>query len=133
VLLTAGLDTWAYRLPWPPGVRRYELDLPEVLAFKDEVLTAEGAVARCTRTALDGDLCGDWPSRPAAAGFDPSAPTVWLVEGLLVYLTAEEAAQLLTGVGALSVPGSRISFERQKAASVLAPATHLRQPWPTIR
>ncbi len=28
VLLAAGLDTRAFRLPWPPGVRLFELDLP---------------------------------------------------------------------------------------------------------
>src|SRR5438132_3170000 len=29
--LAAGLDTRAYRLAWPPGVRLFELELPEVL------------------------------------------------------------------------------------------------------
>ncbi|GLY86457.1 SAM-dependent methyltransferase [Actinoallomurus iriomotensis] len=120
VLLAAGLDTRAYRLPWPPGVRLYELDLPEVLAFKDNVLTGEGARPRCTRTALEADLRDDWPQRLTGAGFDPSAPTTWLVEGLLVYLTAEEAATVLTRVGELSAPGSRISLERHNAASIIA-------------
>jgi O-methyltransferase involved in polyketide biosynthesis len=36
------------------------------------------------------------------------ALAVWLVEGLLVYLTAEETAQLLTGIGALSAPGPAV-------------------------
>lgn len=120
VLLAAGLDTRAYRLPWPDGVDLYELDLPHVLAFKHEVLTREGAVARCSRTALAADLREDWPSRLAEAGLDPARPTAWLVEGLLVYLTAEEAAGLLTRVGELSAPGSRVSLERSNAATVLA-------------
>jgi methyltransferase (TIGR00027 family) len=41
VLVAAGLDARAYRLPWPDGVRLFELDLPEVLAFTQHVL--EGA------------------------------------------------------------------------------------------
>ena len=120
VLLAAGLDTRAYRLPWPDGVRLYELDLPEVLSFKDEVLTGENAVARCSRTTLPVDLREDWPDRLVEAGLDPSRPTAWLIEGLLVYLTADEAARLLTRVGDLSAPGSRVSFERNNAAAVIA-------------
>src|SRR4051812_4573697 len=34
VLLAAGLDTRAFRLEWPLGVDLYELDQPEVLAYK---------------------------------------------------------------------------------------------------
>jgi methyltransferase (TIGR00027 family) len=120
VLLAAGLDTRAYRLPWPAGVRLYELDLPEVLTFKDSVLTGQGAVARCERTVLPVDLREEWPTRLTEAGLDPAAPTAWLVEGLLVYLTAEEAALLLTRVGDLSAPGGRLSFERNNAASTIA-------------
>jgi methyltransferase (TIGR00027 family) len=120
VLLAAGLDTRAYRLPWPDGVRLYELDLPEVLTFKERVLTGRSAVARCERITLPADLREDWPARLTDAGFDPAAPTAWLVEGLLVYLTAEEAALLLTRVGELSAPGSRSSFERNNAASMIA-------------
>ena len=118
VLLAAGLDTRAYRLPWPPGVTLYELDLPDVLAFKDRVL--DDASPRCTRVTLPGDLRDDWPRRLTDAGFDPSTPAAWLVEGLLVYLSAEDATRLLTRVGDLSAPGSRISLERGNAASVVA-------------
>jgi methyltransferase (TIGR00027 family) len=116
VLLAAGLDTRAYRLTWPDGVRLFELDLPEVLSFKDTVLTGRGAVPRCERVALPVDLRTDWAGRLTGAAFDPAVPTAWLAEGLLVYLTAEETAGLLTSVGELSAPGSRLSFERGDAA-----------------
>jgi len=120
VLLAAGLDTRAYRLPWPPGVHVYELDLPEVLTFKAEVLADQDAVARCSLTVLPVDLREEWPTLLTAAGFDPAVPTAWLIEGLLVYLTAAEASLLLTRVGSLSAPGSRVAFERNNAASVIA-------------
>src|SRR5262249_37714075 len=42
VLLAAGLDARAFRLTWPAGVRLFELDLPEVMAFKERVLAARG-------------------------------------------------------------------------------------------
>jgi O-methyltransferase involved in polyketide biosynthesis len=52
------------------------------------------------------------------AGFRPVEPTAWLVEGLLIYLTADEAARVHNGIGELSAPGSRLSFERGDAASL---------------
>jgi methyltransferase (TIGR00027 family) len=63
------------------------------------------------------DLRADWPQRLTAAGFDPSRPTAWLVEGLLIYLTADEAAGLLTAVDGLSAPGSRLSCEHRDNAN----------------
>jgi methyltransferase (TIGR00027 family) len=120
VLLAAGLDTRAYRLPWPAGVRLYELDLPEVLSFKEGVLAGQEAAPRCSLTTLPVDLRSEWPATLTGAGFDPDVPTAWLVEGLLVYLTASEVSLLLTRVGSLSAPGSRVSCERNNAAATFA-------------
>ncbi|MFC4591210.1 SAM-dependent methyltransferase [Sphaerisporangium corydalis] len=120
VLLAAGLDTRAFRLAWPERTRVFELDLPEVLAFKDAVLAGKAAPRRHERTALPRcherialpvDLRDDWPAALLAAGFDRAARTAWLAEGLLIYLTAGESARLLAAVGTLSAPGSRLSFE----------------------
>jgi methyltransferase (TIGR00027 family) len=124
VLLAAGLDTRAFRLAWPDGVRLFELDLPEVLAFKEQVLAGRHAGARCQRAVLPADLRQDWPAALAAAGFQPAQPTAWLAEGLLVYLSAEQAAGLLAAVGELSAPTSRLAFEHGDvaAASLLARA-----------
>ncbi|MEU6430066.1 SAM-dependent methyltransferase [Microbispora sp. NPDC046973] len=111
VLLAAGLDTRAFRLPWPDGVRVFELDLPEVFAFKEAVLDGVDAVPACERKAVPADLRASWTGELVAAGFDRAVPTAWLAEGLLLYLTADEASRLLTEVGELSTPGSRLAFE----------------------
>jgi methyltransferase (TIGR00027 family) len=116
VLLAAGLDTRAFRLAWPDGVRLFELDLPEVLAFKDQVLAARRARPRCQRTVVAADLRQDWPAALTTAGFRPAQPTAWLVEGLLIYLSAEEAAGLLTATGELSAPASQLAFEHGSIA-----------------
>ncbi|RPE29465.1 class I SAM-dependent methyltransferase [Kitasatospora cineracea] len=118
VLLAAGLDTRAYRLAWPTGTRLFEVDLPPVLDFKQEVLDEQGAAAACARTALPADLADpDWADRLVAAGFDPGQPTAWLAEGLLVYLEADQAERLLTTVGELSAPGSRLLTEQGRDVS----------------
>lgn len=120
VLLAAGLDTRAYRLPWPAGTRLYELDLPPVLEFKHRVLATESADPRCDRTAVPADLLSTtWADRLVDAGFDPDRPTAWLVEGLLVYLTADEAAALLRTVGELSAPASRLALERGRSGQTV--------------
>ena len=108
VLLGAGLDARAFRLDWPVGARVFELDLPDVLAFKERVLG--GAGARCERVAVACDLSTDWPPVLAAAGHDPAQPTVWIVEGLLMYLTPEEGSTLLARAAALSPAGSRLGL-----------------------
>ncbi len=47
-----------------------------------------------------------------ANGFDPSQPTAWIAEGLLVYLPPDAQDRLLDNVTALSAPpGSRIAAE----------------------
>lgn len=129
VLLAAGLDARAFRLAWPSGVRLFELDLPDLLAFKERVLTGLNAQPPGERVVLPVDLREDWPVRLAEAGFDQSLPTAWLIEGLLIYLTAEEAATLLTRVDGVSAPGSQVSCEhRDNAAnSILAKARASRE------
>lgn len=116
VLLAAGLDTRVLRLPWPAGMRVFELDLPEVFGFKEAVLAGWGTTAACERIIVPADLRGHWTEDLLAAGLDRAAPTAWLAEGLLIYLTADEAARLLTGIGQLSAPGSRLAFEHGEMA-----------------
>ncbi len=110
VLLGAGLDTRAFRLPWPAETSLYEFDTPELLAFKETVLDRQGAAAACRRTALAIDLTGDWPALLCAAGLDPGQPVAWLAEGLLPYLEGEAADRLLTAIGRLSAPGSTLAL-----------------------
>ena len=111
VLLAAGLDTRAYRLPWPDGVTVYEIDQPAVLRFKDDVLTDRAARTRAHRIPVTVDLREDWPAALRAAGFAPSAPTAWLAEGLLPYLPTHAETALFEHVERLSAPGSRIAVE----------------------
>ncbi|MCX8563524.1 class I SAM-dependent methyltransferase [Mycolicibacterium mucogenicum] len=111
VILAAGLDSRAYRLDWPAGTVVYEIDQPEVIAAKTGTMAQIGAEPTCERRTVAIDLREDWPAALRAAGFDPSAPTAWIAEGLLIYLPPEAQDKLFDNITALSAPGSRLATE----------------------
>ena len=112
VILASGLDTRAYRLPWPAGTVVYEIDQPEVIEFKTRTLAGLGAEPTAVRRTVAIDLRDDWPSALAEAGLDPGQPTAWSAEGLLVYLPPDAQDRLFDNIVALSAPGSAIATEQ---------------------
>jgi methyltransferase (TIGR00027 family) len=112
VLLGAGLDTRAYRLPWRDGSRVFEIDHANVLEFKADVLGRLSAAPQCELITVASDLELPWREPLVAAGFDPLQPTTWILEGLLPYLDASAQLSVLRDVAALSAPGSRAVIER---------------------
>jgi len=106
VLLGAGMDARAFRLHWPTGARVFEVDLPEVLALKEQRL--RGVAPRCIRIPVPADLTGNWVVALERGGFRPELPSVWLLEGLLLYLDESLVKSLLAQVDALSAAGSTL-------------------------
>jgi methyltransferase (TIGR00027 family) len=111
VAVAAGLDTRAYRLELPDELAWYELDRPELLALKDQLLTQAAAAPRCARHPVGVDLADEWTSDLIAAGFDPEQPALWLVEGMIFYLDLAIAHGLLDKITALSAPGSELLID----------------------
>ena len=111
VILAAGLDSRAFRLPWPDGTTVYELDQPKVLDFKASTLRQHGAQPTCHRVGVAVDLRHDWPTALRQAGFDTTAASAWSAEGLLPFLPAAAQDLLFERVQALTVAGSRIAVE----------------------
>ena len=111
VILAAGLDARAYRLPWPEDTVVYEVDLPDVIEFKTSTLGKLGAEPTAERRTVAVDLRDDWPAALKAAGFDPQASAAWSAEGLLVYLPADAQDALFDNVTALSGAGSQLASE----------------------
>jgi methyltransferase (TIGR00027 family) len=114
VILAAGLDSRAWRLPWPDGpdgITVYELDQPRVLEFKSSTLRESGAQPTCKLVHVPVDLRHDWPAALRQAGFDASAPSAWSAEGLLPFLPAVAQELLFERVHAMSASGSRIAVE----------------------
>ena len=111
VILASGLDSRAYRLDWPAGTHVYEIDQPLVLDYKAKTLAAHDVQPVAERHEVPVDLRQDWPAALKEQGFDPSQPTAWLAEGLLMYLPADAQDRLFELVTELSAPGSRVSAE----------------------
>ncbi|MCP9275420.1 class I SAM-dependent methyltransferase [Mycolicibacterium arenosum] len=111
VILASGLDSRAYRLPWPDGATVFELDQPQVIEAKTAAMTHLGAHPTCDRRIVAVDLRDDWPAALRSAGFDPALPTAWSTEGLLVYLPPEAQDRLFDDITAMSAPGSALATE----------------------
>lgn len=92
------------------GLLWFEVDLPAMVSAKGLALDALGAQkgtgpgegARkhplhvASWRALTADLSGpDWVQALAACGFDPGQPTLWIVEGLFMYLEPRDGTGLL--------------------------------------
>ena len=134
VILASGLDSRAYRLPWPAGTVVYEIDQPEVIEFKTRTLADLGAEPKAERRTVPIDLRYDWPAALRAAGFHPEKPTAWCAEGLLIYLPPEAQDRLFDNIAALSAPGSAVAtefvpalkdFDPEKARAATATFTQL--------
>jgi len=97
--LAAGLDTRPYRMQLPPSLLWVEVDLPEILSHKEEILRCEKPVCALERIRLD---LSDVAARREV--FDQlgrrSKKALILTEGLLTYLNAEEVAGLAQDLGA---------------------------------
>src|SRR5262249_55525342 len=91
--LAAGLDTRPYRLPLPPELRWVEVDLPEILDYKEEKLKEERP--HCRREAVRLDLHDVAGRRALFARLGAESKRgVALSEGLLVYLAPEQVGSL---------------------------------------
>jgi len=90
--LAAGLDTRPFRLALPPDLRWLDVDLPDMIAYKRDALAGE--TPRCLLEFVETDLRDTERRRPLFARAGQQAPVLAITEGLLIYLTAEEAAAL---------------------------------------
>jgi methyltransferase (TIGR00027 family) len=109
VLLGAGFDSRAWRLPALKGLRVFEVDHPATAAEKRARVAASGAdPARVTAVSLDLDQ-GSLADHLTAAGFDPTKVTMVVWEGVTNYLDDAAVDAVLAWAGTLAT-GSRLIF-----------------------
>ena len=97
--LAAGLDARPYRMDLPATLRWVEVDLPEIVSYKQEMLADE--IPRCHLERISLDLSDVPARRKLFAGLDHQATKiVVLTEGLLIYFTPEEVASFARDLAA---------------------------------
>src|SRR5712692_4542367 len=99
VNLAAGLDARPYRMPLPPSLTWIEVDLPEILAYKEGVLKSETPACALERVRLDLSNAGARSSLLERLGHR-AGRTLVLTEGLLTYLSPDEVASLARDLAA---------------------------------
>ena len=108
VILGAGLDGRAWRMPELRDVTVFEVDHPDSQREKRARAAALQRIARevrfvpvdFTRDRLDDAL--------AAAGHDPTRPTTWVWEGVVMYLERADIEATLAVIQRRSAPASRL-------------------------
>jgi methyltransferase (TIGR00027 family) len=99
VNLAAGLDARPYRMPLPPTLQWVEVDLPEIISYKENILANEKPKCRLERVSLD---LSDGPARRKFfAELNNRATKIAIAsEGLLLYFAPEEVASLARDLSA---------------------------------
>lgn len=90
--LAAGLDARPYRLPLPAGLRWLHVDLPEMVDYFRSHMAGE--TPRCRIEFLAADLREADARRQVFARAAESGPVLVVTEGLLIYLEADDVAEL---------------------------------------
>ncbi|KAM9976932.1 hypothetical protein ACTFIR_010781 [Dictyostelium discoideum] len=115
VFCGSGLDSRSLRLPIDKHVSVFEIDLPHVINYKKKVLEKATTIikptSQCRINYIGGDIVkeGDrWIGSLLDCGFNPAMHTLWVLEGVLMYLTEEEIGTLLGSIGMLSAPNSKL-------------------------
>jgi methyltransferase (TIGR00027 family) len=123
VVLGAGLDTSAYRIPQPElPLRVWEVDHPATQAWKQERLRQAGITVpeRLTFVPIDFEH-QTLPEVLAAAGFDSSAGALFSWLGVVPYLTRSAILSTLGYVAAATKAGGGVVFDYSLAPEVLTP------------
>lgn len=123
VMLANGMDVRTHRLDWPEGSTVYEVDHGALLAEKRARLSGRAVEPRVRTVPVGVDLAGDWLSALRSSGFDPSERTLWIAEGLIFFLTQEQAGRLLEAAAGACPPGSRLVVDMTSASLLRHPMT----------
>ncbi|GAM18672.1 hypothetical protein SAMD00019534_018470 [Acytostelium subglobosum LB1] len=118
VVIGAGMDMRALRLEFDQEITVFEVDTPQVIEYKTNMLTktiskhiTPRSKAKNCHVSADLRFAEQWTKQLVASGYDPTKPSFWLAEGLLMYLSEDEIDVLLKTVSSMSAPGSKILIQ----------------------
>ncbi len=113
VIVGAGLDDRAWRMPELADVEVFEVDHPASQQDKLDRIGNLRAVARSVRF-VPVDFSRDLLDEAlAAAGQLPAVATTWIWEGVVPYLDREDVAATVEAISGRSAPGSRLVVNYQ--------------------
>ncbi len=110
VILGAGFDTRAYRLPPASRGRWFEVDAPQTQAVKRRLLDKTGVVTTGVIFESADFEAEDWLKKLVEAGFDRSKPALFLLEGVIMYLDRAAAEDTFRKIGS-TANGSLVAFD----------------------
>lgn len=124
VLLGAGYDCRALRLPELDGALVFEVDHPATQRHKRSVLERLRVSSPSVYITWDFEkrAMADLPRALAEAGHDPSRPTITIWEGVTMYLTERAIDDSVRAVAAYSAPGSRLAMTYFNRARIERPS-----------
>jgi len=139
VVLGAGLDDRAWRMPELADVDVFEVDHPASQRDKRSRLGDLQALARSVRFVpvdFSRDRLG---AALASAGHDPDGATAWIWEGVVPYLSRDEVTATVQAVSDTSATGSRLVVNYQSpslsaaigrlTARAMTRVARRRSPW----
>ncbi|HEY3254988.1 MAG TPA: class I SAM-dependent methyltransferase [Polyangiaceae bacterium] len=106
VILGAGLDGRAWRMPELAEVLVFEVDHPDTQREKRRRAATLGQTARDVRFVSVDFAQDDLEQALSAAGHDAQRPTTWVWEGVVMYLTRSAIEATLAGIERRSAAGS---------------------------
>jgi methyltransferase (TIGR00027 family) len=108
VILGAGLDGRAWRMPELANATVFEVDHPDTQREKRARIGSLRQEAREVTFVSVDFTRDDLGACLAAAGHDPTQPTTWIWEGVVMYLTPQEVEATLRVIRARSARRSRL-------------------------
>jgi len=119
VILGAGLDGRAWRMPELGETTVFEVDHPDTQREKQDRIAALTQAARDVRFAPVDFTRDSLDDALAATGHDPVLATTWLWEGVVMYLTPADIEATLAIIERRSVVGSRLIIAYHSPALML--------------
>ncbi|ESQ44807.1 hypothetical protein EUTSA_v10003240mg [Eutrema salsugineum] len=140
VLLGAGMDARSYRLSCLNKTDVFEVDFPDVLETKTSLVQAavkareelKMTAKSLVRVAID-IRDNHWFEKLKKSGFMPEVNTVWVLEGILYYLSHTEAMQVLNLIAekcALTSTVLLADFMNKPSATLPNSVFHFYSDWP---
>ncbi|XP_057975690.1 uncharacterized protein LOC131163019 [Malania oleifera] len=142
VLLGAGMDARAYRLSCLKESHVFEIDFPEVLQMKATLLRAATESINENHLVLEAKSLNrvaadirdsDWLEKLQKSGYVLDKNTVWVLEGILYYLSHSHAMQVLNLIAdncALTQTVLLADFMNKPSTTIPNSIFHFYSDWP---